>query len=975
MAALLGVAFATTLHAQQTLIHYRLNAADAGDIASGVVTNMGTLGNGTNVGGITLSSDIPTNGVPSDAGNRSIVCDGSGGILAPGTQQLNNTAIAGAGGFTYETWFKWEGGGTINSIIDYAGTEKLVRPSDVAGPEMETDNSRFDLIGGTASNEWHYAAVVFTPTAALDSNTNLTGNYTFYLDTNTPVATVSNVTITTFGDSLNRSIGVGMHPAGYTSDYFHGLIYEPRVTLGAVQALGLLFKPHGVVTTVADSGAGSFRDVVAHASNGEVIYFDSSLNGQTITLTNGQLTITNDLTVDASALAGGIILSGNGNSRIFLVESNSALTLDTLTLRDGFSGSAIPNAGGAILNYGNLTLNACTLTANRAYDGAALFNWNGGDSTLNECTLSGNNSQQNGGAIQIRGDTVTLNACTVSDNHADFYAGGVLVDSDGILVLHNSIVAGNTAGYSDPDLWISLSGTFSSTSSLTNGDPRLAPLGDYGGPTQTMPPLSGSAAIDAGGSTTFATDQRGLPRVVGSAADIGAVETVQSFVTNTNDSGPGSLRQTIAEALPGTIVAFDPGLSGQTITLTNGQLIPTNSLIISASGLASGITVSGNDNSRIFLVNPNVSLVLDSLNLRDGAAPAGNFPANSGGGILNQGNLTVLACTLQNNQATQGTDPGGGGIESVYGTLTLNNSTLVGNSAGHYGGGIETASGQTVIANCTIVENNAPRGGGMASASGAVDPLFETHVMNSIIASNSINDVDFESDISGTINNFVSAGHNLIGNGEALPSFNQTGDLTNAAPLLAPLGNYGGPTLTTPPLPGSPVIEGGGRDSALPGDQRGAARPAGYHPDIGAVEAFPFSTIPLVDTDGDGMDDRMELGYFGNLTTATTNSDFDHDGSRDRDELGNMTDPRDAASLFKIDYFAFYEPGTNGPVYLVDFTSFPGLSYTIERDQDPSFSAPQMEDVGVVNDYQTGMLIELNSDQEFFRVRRNLIIN
>ena len=67
---------------------------------------------------------------------------------------------------------------------------------------------------------------------------------------------------------------------------------------------------------------------------------------------------------------------------------------------------------------------------------------------------------------------------------------------------------------------------------------------------------------------------------------------------------------------------------------------------------------------------------------------------------------------------------------------------------------------------------------------------------------------------------------------------NQT--LLSAASLLAPLGDYGGLTPTS--------------------DQRGASRPSGSAPDIASVEAFHFRTIPLVDTDGDGACDRMELG-------------------------------------------------------------------------------------------------------------------
>jgi hypothetical protein len=66
------------------------------------------------------------------------------------------------------------------------------------------------------------------------------------------------------------------------------------------------------------------------------------------------------------------------------------------------------------------------------------------------------------------------------------------------------------------------------SSSLTNGDPQLAALGDYGGPTPTMPPLAGSPAIDAGDDSvtnSLATDQRGFPRRAGAHVDIGAVES------------------------------------------------------------------------------------------------------------------------------------------------------------------------------------------------------------------------------------------------------------------------------------------------------------------------------------------------------------------------------------------------------------------------------------------------------------------
>jgi hypothetical protein len=86
----------------------------------------------------------------------------------------------------------------------------------------------------------------------------------------------------------------------------------------------------------------------------------------------------------------------------------------------------------------------------------------------------------------------------------------------------NTIVAGNTAPSG-----ANVSGPFSGANNLISGDPRLAVLGNYGGPTPTMPPLPGSPAIDAGSDSvtnSLVTDQRGFRRRAGASVDLGAVE-------------------------------------------------------------------------------------------------------------------------------------------------------------------------------------------------------------------------------------------------------------------------------------------------------------------------------------------------------------------------------------------------------------------------------------------------------------------
>jgi predicted outer membrane repeat protein len=325
-----------------------------------------------------------------------------------------------------------------------------------------------------------------------------------------------------------------------------------------------------VVTTNADvvnpsDGFTSLREALAYATTlagPQTITFAPALSGQTILVTNGQLALNQNLTIDGSSLANAVQINGNHLSSIFAVSGGADVVLNSLTLTNGYAGSG--GSGGAIVNSGTLALNHCTLAGNSANgDGGAI--WNGGPLTLTactllnnianfagavqnyspctlvNCTLTGNYATNNGGAIDSDFSAVlTLTQCTFFGNTAGG-VGGAVDNYLSTLNVGNSILAGDSGGgdlYSWSGSTVNVYGTNivpvlyslgtnGGTGAVLSSAPLLAALGNYGGPTQTMPPLRGSPAIDAGSDAVAAgmtTDQRGYPRVSGAHVDIGSVE-------------------------------------------------------------------------------------------------------------------------------------------------------------------------------------------------------------------------------------------------------------------------------------------------------------------------------------------------------------------------------------------------------------------------------------------------------------------
>jgi hypothetical protein len=372
-------------------------------------------------------------------------------------------------------------------------------------------------------------------------------------------------------------------------------------------------------------------------------------------------------------------------------------------------------------------------------------------------------------------------------------------------------------------------------------------------------PIPGATGTDTAATNVQLSDDGALYTVVvtnygGSVTSAPATLTVRLpgtfVVTTTNDSGPGSLRQVAGpEAVSGDTITFAPNLSGQTIRLTSGQITLGQSLNIDASALPDGVIIDGNANGRIFEVLAGSIVRLDSLTLTNGRA------SGHGGAIFNSGTLTVNRCTLVRNLVAVGGV--GGGIYNSFGTLTLNQSTLAGNTATNVttseggGAGLWNLGGSVVVNQCTFQGNNANNslgGGGLVHNGGTMTVSQSTFTENT--ASPSVfNGGGILCAGTLTISNCVVAGNLAPANAEIFrPSGTLTFlgvNLTNGAPLLAPLGRYGGPTPTMPPLFGSPAMDGCTNGTTFTTDQRGFTRPVGPFADIGAAEAQTFTASPL----------------------------------------------------------------------------------------------------------------------------------
>jgi len=307
-------------------------------------------------------------------------------------------------------------------------------------------------------------------------------------------------------------------------------------------------------------------------------------------------------------------------------------------------------------------------------------------------------------------------------------------------------------------------------------------------------------------------------------------------VLNSNDSGPGSLRQAIADALPGSGVGLS-GVSG-TITLSS-ELVIDKDLILKGPGI-----IDGNDSVRCFHIEAGADVSMSRLTLQNGNSGI------SGGGLLNEGTLTITQSTVYSNNSASG-------IQNE-GALTLENTTVANNA----GAGISNSSGDTLTLNNVTISGNT--GAGIHNAG-------TLNYSNTIVANSLVSDVINTGAISGNTNNLVQDGSG--------------GAVFVGDPLLGALADNGGPTLTMALDPQSPAIDNADPGTALSTDQRG--QQATGPRDIGTFEYESVDFGDLPDDYGTLLASNGAFHRIDEVTYLGVSVDSDNDGQPDADALGD----------------------------------------------------------------------------------------
>ena len=580
---------------------------------------------------------------------------------------------------------------------------------------------------------------------------------------------------------------------------------------------------HITVTSSANSGPGSLRWALAEITDGGMI--DFALPDPT------KIVLTSELVVDKVVNVNGpgvheLKISGNKMTRLFKVMDWATLNIHSLTLTDGkvhqpLNVSGLVEPGGSIFNLGTVNIQNALITNNEADQGGAIHN--SGILTISGSLITNNAAGTSsefgdGGGIYNDGK-LTIRNTSLLDNRAHG-GGGIINWGKGEVKFITSAITGNSAG---------------NGGGIENGDEGVVIIEN----NSTIE--NNSATFIGGGIVNY---------------DAGVIEIRDTLLSKNSVLQDG-----------GGIYVGGGGI----YNFGNGTVDIANSILsdnLANSGYGAGIRNQGTMSVLYTTFNGNKVISKER---------------GDGGGVYNEGNITITGSSFFSNEAV-----GGGGLinygqtESKFGRADIRKSTFAYNIA-YNGGAVENAGfGEVVISNSTFSQNKGIGGGGIATFNQAY-----TKIANSTIAFNNasngggiynVGNIPVEIDQSILAKNqpqnctgpTLSSGDNL--DSDDTCAFPIGDNLINIDPLLGPLQDNSGPTLTHALLPDSPAINTVSLGACPPPetDQRGFGRPQGFSCDIGAYEVLNNS--PIARADGPYTADE------GSMVTLNASASTDPDG-------------------------------------------------------------------------------------------------
>ncbi|NER50270.1 MAG: DUF4347 domain-containing protein, partial [Symploca sp. SIO1A3] len=638
------------------------------------------------------------------------------------------------------------------------------------------------------------------------------------------------------------------------------------------------------------NGVTTLREAINAAnatSTDDIIEFASGLSGQTITLTNGQLEITDDLFIDGLG-ADQLTISGNNASRIFNIDDGDAFNsfdvkISGLSIADGnadfgggifneeqllISSSTIRDntaqfSGGGIFSDGRLNIENSTISGNTAEIGPGGAISGSDFLAMTNVTISGNQAGNNGGGISFGqssdGDTLMVDSSTITQNTTNGNGGGIFSNlgnpNDDLIAINNSIIAQNfdndSSDGNSPDVW----GQFSSNNrfnligdlgdNTSNGDfltaegnqvgtstnpiaPKLGSLQNNGGSTFTHALLEDSPAIDAGIFAGIGGDQRGVLRPQGSGFDIGAFEALpfQITVTTLEDEDDGNLNPndiSLREA-----ILF--GSPGATINFDPSLTGGTIELTLGELLINKDLTIDGLGADKLTISGNNTSRV---------------FKVDDGN-PNNLINLEISGLTI-----AEGSTDEGGGIFSTE-TLSITNSTIRNNQAGDTGGGLYNDGGILNIYNSIIRDNIGH------TDTGGIENRGTMMIDNSTISNNQGG--SFAGGIRNLSGTATITNSTISGN-----KANSGGGISN--------GGYGALLIANSTISGNSALDSGG----------------GIYASSGSLRVFNSTiTLNTADSDGDNLDndDGGGINALSSSTVEVKNTIIA--GNFDKSNSGNI---------------------------------------------------------------------------------------